>query len=262
MQIINPNEIGVKISTLISEANEKFYAVTPFLDLSKWKKILINLENAIKRGVEVKFYFREIKDKDFQVLHKLGIELNQINGLHTKLYINESEAIVSSMNLYEYSDLYSIDLALHFKESNDYNKIYNYFIKYIFSKKDNKNYVSQTKKDKLTSLHKFLESRFSGSKINKASNYIYTKDLVPIFHLFITTTEIGIKFPTKNPEEKTVIEMTSKITEIYKGKIIEKPYNTGTDGRSGNNYHLWEINLPENDFLAFSNTICELQKLK
>ena len=106
MQVVNPNKIGAKISTLISESNEKFYAITPYLDLSKWSKILVNLENAIKRGVEVKFYFREIKEKDFQVLSSLRVELNQISGLHTKLYINESETIVSSMNLYEYSDLH------------------------------------------------------------------------------------------------------------------------------------------------------------
>jgi hypothetical protein len=262
MEVINPNEIGAKISTLISEANEKFYAITPFLDLYKWRKILISLENAIKRGVEVKFYFREIKEKDFQVLHKLGIELNQIDGLHTKLYINESETIVSSMNLYEFSDLYSIDIALHFKENNDYNKIYNYFIKYISSKVNPENYVSKTEKDKLVSLHNFLESRFSEYKINKGADYIFTKNLVPIFHLFIRPTEIGIKYPTKNPEEKRILELTAKIEKVYKGKITERPYNTGIDGHSGNNYYLWEINLPENDFLAFSNIICELQKLE
>ncbi|WP_417873746.1 hypothetical protein [Xanthomarina gelatinilytica] len=261
MEVINPNEIGAKISTLISEANEKFYAITPFLDLSKWKKILINLENAIKRDVEVKFYFREIKEKDFQILYKLGIELNQINGLHTKLYINESETIVSSMNLYEFSDLYSIDIALHFKENKDYNKIYSYFIKYILSK-NNKSYVSKNEKDKLTSLHSFLENRFSTYKINKGSDYIYTKNLVPIFHLFIEPTKIGIKYPEKNPNEEILIELRKKIKRVYKEKTFERSYSTGIDRVSGNTYYLWEINLLENDFLTFSNIICDLQKIE
>mgnify|MGYP000542252909 CR=1 FL=1 len=57
MKIINPNEIGSKISTLISESNQTFCAVTPYLDLSKWKKILINLENAVKRNIKITFYF-------------------------------------------------------------------------------------------------------------------------------------------------------------------------------------------------------------
>jgi hypothetical protein len=262
MEIINPNEIGAKISTLISEANEKFYAVTPYLDLSKWRKILISLENAVKRGVEVKFYFREIKEKDFQVLHKLGIELNQINGLHTKLYINESETIVSSMNLYEFSDLFSIDIAIHFKENKDYNKIYNYFIKYILSKKNTENYVSKTEKEKLVSLHDFLENRFSKYRINKGADYLYTKNLVPIFHLFITPTEIGVKYPIKNPDEQIVLELSKKIRKVFKGKTSERSYNTGMDGDSGNTYYLWEIKITENNFLDFSNIICDLQKIE
>ncbi|WP_452220322.1 hypothetical protein [Lacinutrix salivirga] len=262
MEVINPNEIGAKISTLITEADEKFYAVTPYLDLSKWRKILISLENAIKRGVEVKFYFREIKEKDFQVLQNLGIELNQINGLHTKLYINESETIVSSMNLYEFSDLYSIDIALHFKENKDYNKIYNYFIKYILSKKNTKNYVSQNEKDNLDSLHAFLGNRFSKYRINNGGNYLFTSNLVPIFHLFITTSEIKLKYPRRNPEKHKVVELTTKIKQVYKGKITEIPPKIDLDRNTRYDYYLWEINLPICDFITFSNIICDLQKIE
>jgi len=258
MEIINPNEIGAKISTLISEADEKFYAVTPFLDLSKWKKIMISLEDAVNRGIEIKFYFREIKEKDFQVLYNLGIELNQIDGLHTKLYINESETIVSSMNLYEFSDLYSIDIALHFKEDKDYNKIYNYFVKYISSKNKSKSYVSKNQKEKLVLLHSFLESRFSKYRINKAADYIYTKDLIPIFHLFIEPTRIGIKYPVKNPDKQLVYELDEKIKNIYKGEIKARNYNTTEETK----YYLWDIFLPENDFVTFSNVICDFQKIE
>lgn len=258
MEVINPNEIGAKISTLISDANEKFYAVTPFLDLSKWRKILVSIENAVNRGVEVKFYFREIKEKDFKVLHNLGIELNKIDGLHTKLYINEKESIVSSMNLYEFSDLYSIDIALHFKEDKEYNKIYNYFEKYITSKISKGNYVSKTQKDKLVSLHSFLENRFSNHKINKASDYIFSKNIIPIFHLFIEPTRIGMKYPVKNPDEHLVLELEKKIKDVYKGEIKLRNYNTTENTK----YYLWEMFLPENDFLVFSNIICDLQKIE
>jgi hypothetical protein len=258
MEIINPNEIGVKISTLISEANVKFHAVTPFLDLSKWRKIIINLESAVDRGVEIKFYFREIKEKDFQVLYNLGVELSQIDGLHTKLYLNENETIVSSMNLYEFSDLYSIDIALHFKESHDYNKIYNYYTKYIFSKKNDKNYISLTYKEKLVTLHNFLENRFSEYRINKGATYLYTKNLIPIFHLFIEPAKIKIKYPGKNPKQKLITELEQKITNIYRGEIKAHSYNTTKETK----YYLWEISLPENDFVAFSNIICDFQKIE
>ncbi|MDF3078022.1 MAG: hypothetical protein K0S09_1911 [Sphingobacteriaceae bacterium] len=46
MEVINPNEIGVKISTLIAEANKSFIAVSAYINLSQWKKIIVNLEKA------------------------------------------------------------------------------------------------------------------------------------------------------------------------------------------------------------------------
>ena len=96
---------------------------------------------------------------------------------------------------------------------------------------------------------------------NKAADYLYSKNLVPTFHLFITPTEIIIKYPTKSPEKKRIIELTKKIKNVYKGGFVESPYDEGFNYYSQNNYCYWKINLPENDFLIFSNTICELQKL-
>lgn len=133
MELINPNEIGAKISTLIAESENKFYAVTAFINLSAWKKILINLQKAKKRGVEIKFFYREIRNEDYQILKNIGIDLYEIKGLHTKLYFNENEMIVSSMNFYEYSDLHSIDIAIKYSDAENYGKLFLYFQKYILS---------------------------------------------------------------------------------------------------------------------------------
>ena len=253
MKIINPNEIGSKISTLISESNEKFCAVTPYLDLSRWRKILINLEQAIKRGVKIIFYFREIRDKDFNVLKALDIELIQIDGLHTKLYFNDSEVIVSSMNLYEFSDLYSIDIALYFDEPEEYNKIYNYFLKYIESK-NNEKFTSDNYKDNLKTLHNQLSERYSQSRINKASDYLYSKNLVPIFHLFIDLTSIIIKYPRKDHTKSLITELENKIKSIVK-------YEIEPDGKT-NDYFYWKINIKNNNFLKSAEIITTLQKIE
>lgn len=38
MEIINPNEIGSKISTLVIESKTRFIAVSPYIELKSWKK--------------------------------------------------------------------------------------------------------------------------------------------------------------------------------------------------------------------------------
>ncbi|MEE9406607.1 MAG: phospholipase D-like domain-containing protein [Polaribacter sp.] len=151
MDIINPNEIGVKISTLISESKEKFYAVTPYINIFYWKKIVISLQKAKERGVKIKFFYREIKDKDLSFLNELGVELYKIEGLHTKLYINEKAIIVSSMNLIESSDLYSIDFALHIHQKENYSKIYEYYSNYINQNKSSVLKKKYTIKDAFSS---------------------------------------------------------------------------------------------------------------
>lgn len=131
MEIINSNEIGAKISTLIAESNEKFCAVTPFVRISEWKKIIISIERAKARNVSINFFVREINQTDYEALTKIGVEIFVIKGWHTKLYFNEKEVIISSMNLYEFSDLNSIDIAIFYKDTESYNKFYDYFLKYI-----------------------------------------------------------------------------------------------------------------------------------
>jgi len=111
MEIINPNEIGAKISTLVSESKKRFIAVSPYIGLKDWKKVLLNLERAQKRNVSIDFYYREIRDEDFHALRNIGVKLFKIPGLHTKLYFNDDEFVLTSMKIYEYSDLHSVTLA-------------------------------------------------------------------------------------------------------------------------------------------------------
>ena len=257
MKIINPNEIGSKISTLISESKKIFCAVTPYINLSKWKKILTNLERASKKGIEITFYFRQISDEDFNVLKALGVKLIQIDGLHTKLYFNESEVIVSSMNLYEFSDLYSIDIALYFDEPEEYNKIYDYFIKYIASK-NNSNHISNDYKSRLEELHFQLSNRYSECRINKTSSYLYAKSLVPIFHLFIELNGFTIKYPRKNFDKNLIIELEDKIKSIIKLPIKAKKFNFEDD----NGYYYWDVVIKNNDFIKSCEVITELKKIE
>ncbi|OBY65983.1 phospholipase D-like domain-containing protein [Polaribacter vadi] len=269
MKIINPNEIGSKISTLISESQEKIVVVSPYLGLSTWKKILINLKKAKERNVEIKFYYREIKDKDFYVLKALGVSLFQIDGLHTKLYFNESRVIVSSMNLYESSDLYSTDIAIYFDETEDYNKIYNYFIKYIDCKSSTKEVIKKKnienkvieKKDKtiLEELHDGLELKFPDSKIKKASDYLFSKNLVPVFHLFIKLDSITIKYPRKNFNKVLINELEENIIELYK---INPVLRHDFDFENEENYFYWDVKINENNLSKTSDLILGLSHLK
>lgn len=239
MEVLNPNEIGVKISTLILESDKSIYAVSPYIDLSKWKKILISLERAQQRGVSIKIFFREINDNDFSVLKNLGVELIEVDDhLHTKLYINERESIVSSMNLYEYSDIHSIDIGLHFKNENDYSKIYDYFYKYIFCKfLKSRLYVSKEYDFTLNSLHEYLTNRFPDAKISNASSYLFSKKLIHVFDVFIKLEEVSLKCTSKKFTIELIKDINEKMNCLKGYEVVSQPPKENYD------YWIWDIKI-------------------
>lgn len=255
MKIINPNEIGVKISTLISESKKDFTAVTPYLDISNWKKILINFEKARNRNVQITLFYREIKDKDYNTLSNLGVKLFKIEGLHTKLYFNESEVIISSMNLYEYSDLHSIDFAMYFNDSENYIEIQKYFEKYILSEIKN---LDNLKVEKLPDLHDFLVNKFPEKEITITKNYIYSINLNSEFHLFIDQDSVGFKFPRKNISDKKIDKFSRGFKNIFGDKIEYSPYNT----TETNLYSYWSIKVNDNLISEYEQIISKGEKIK
>jgi len=256
MKLINPNEIGVKVSTLIIESKLFFTAVSPYLDISNWKKILINIEKAINRGVNISFYYREIKAQDFKTLKGLGVNLYEITGLHTKIYFNETKVIVSSMNLYEYSDLHSIDIAIQFSDSKNYHKISEYFINYIASCSSQKEINSNSLVLNLTELQDCLINHFPNNEINLGNDYIFSSDLNKYFHLFIEKNNISFKYPEKNISKLNIKKIDKKLTNIFGNNIKYKPYNTTSETK----YSLWEVEINNYLLSSYINIIKKLNK--
>jgi hypothetical protein len=112
MQIIKPRQISGEIMTLIEEADSKMIFISPYYDITKWVK----LNNALKvlqhKKIDVEFYVRKGDNKSISEIRAINYEPICIPRLHTKLYLNESIAIVSSMNLHASSDEHSLDIAL------------------------------------------------------------------------------------------------------------------------------------------------------
>lgn len=258
MIVINPNEIGSKISTLIREANTKFIAVSPYIDISDWKKMIVNITQAIERGVTFEVFFREIKDKDYNLLSELGVKLYKIKGLHTKLYFNEKDAVVTSMNLYEYSDLHSIDMALYFSQPEDYNKIFDYFMKYIYNQKLDQIFISQTHLDYITNLEQYLKNRFSDVKITSTTTYVFSKNLVPIFHCMIYNDTIRLKLPLRNPSEEDIKTVHNKINALFDEKIPYEKYNT-SDETFYVNWYIENTGKSNLEIVSLLNTLKKLE---
>lgn len=131
MKLIKPSQISGEIMTLIEEADEKLIIVSPYCKFSDWKKFLNTINFLKRKKTTVEFYVRQGESKTYNEVKGIGFNPISIPNLHTKLYINEKYAIVSSMNLLTYSDMNSLDIAYQTESENEYNELIEYYERYL-----------------------------------------------------------------------------------------------------------------------------------
>lgn len=131
MQLIKPSQISGEIMTLIEEADEKIIIVSPYIKISKWHKLLQRLETIKKRNIEVEIFVREGEKESIAEVVQIGFEPILIPNLHSKLYLNEKQGIVSSMNLHYSSDTKSLDIAYKTENVKEYDDLKAYYKRYI-----------------------------------------------------------------------------------------------------------------------------------
>lgn len=149
MKLIKPSQISGEILTLFEEADKKVIIVSPYCKISKWYKLLAKLKSLIERNIEVEFYVREGESETIQEIEQFGIEPICIKNLHCKIYMNEKEAIVSSMNLLLSSEMNSLDIAYKTTTKEEYNELLDFYNRYIRKNEKekmnfDKNYLFET----------------------------------------------------------------------------------------------------------------------
>ena len=87
---------------IIEEAEKELVLVSPFIKADEETKELLG-EQKRSTVIDVVYGKRELSLAEKRFLEGLGIKLTFLEHLHAKCYLNESEALLTSMNLYESS---------------------------------------------------------------------------------------------------------------------------------------------------------------
>lgn len=127
MQLIKLSEISSKIMSLIDEAEQRFVAVSPYVKISKWDKMKKKLSSLAHRRIACYVYVRDGEPLALDELKAIGIVPYTVRNLHCKLYFNEKEAIVTSMNLLYSSEVNSIEIAYATTTKDEYDEIIHFF---------------------------------------------------------------------------------------------------------------------------------------
>lgn len=108
------------IENVIMDAKKKLVLVSPYLQISK--TFFERLRDASSKGVQVKIIFGkdELKPNERNSLAELkNLELFFFENLHAKCYFNESEMVITSMNMYEFSEKNNREMGVHIIKQDD-----------------------------------------------------------------------------------------------------------------------------------------------
>lgn len=108
------------IEQIIINSENFLTLVTPYLKLSK--NLIERLKDANLRGVKITLIYgkNDLQESEKSNLQKLtNLQVYFYKNLHAKCYFNEREMIITSMNLYEFSERHNREMGISLEKRKD-----------------------------------------------------------------------------------------------------------------------------------------------
>ena len=118
MNLLNTTELNYQIENLFRDNSDYLIILSPYLDINK--KLEIILKDSSSKIVLI---YRECKNIEYYQKELSNITFFQSKTLHAKAYISNKITIISSLNLYEYSQINNFELGILF-DNNDENELF------------------------------------------------------------------------------------------------------------------------------------------
>ncbi|MGB2813663.1 MAG: phospholipase D-like domain-containing protein [Dehalococcoidales bacterium] len=113
---------------VINNANEKLILISPYLKINDRIKSSLVDKDKFKIDIRLIYGKSELQPAEHNWLKSLQyVHTSFCKNLHAKCYLNEKEAIVTSMNLYDFSQVNNYEMGIYVEKDKDtdlYNDIY------------------------------------------------------------------------------------------------------------------------------------------
>ncbi len=119
-ELLTTSEINARIEHIINDAKERVVLVSPYLKLGPRLQTLIEDKDRMKVEMVVIYGKNELSPTEIEWLSKLSrVRTSFCQNLHAKCYYNEFQGLVTSMNLYDYSQINNEELGVAFNKDDD-----------------------------------------------------------------------------------------------------------------------------------------------
>jgi phosphatidylserine/phosphatidylglycerophosphate/cardiolipin synthase-like enzyme len=119
-EFLTTSGVSFRLEELIKNAEENLFLITPFLQINERIKGLLEDRNRRNTRIEIIFGKTDLKPSESEWIEGLAnIRIFYLQNLHSKCYLSERAAIVTSMNLYEFSQVNNHEMGIYVTREKD-----------------------------------------------------------------------------------------------------------------------------------------------
>jgi len=112
-KFLNTSATNYYLEELIKASNERLILISPFLQPNDRVKELLEDKNRLKIDIRVIYGKNELQPEEITWLRELDyVRTSFCKNLHAKCYLSEKACIITSMNLYEFSQINNNEMGI------------------------------------------------------------------------------------------------------------------------------------------------------
>ena len=212
-KFLNSSGTTYHLEELIKNASDRLIIISPYLKLNERIKELLEDRNRLKIDIRIVYGKNDLHPEEINWLKNLTfIRTSFCKNLHAKCYLNENECIITSLNLYEFSQVNNNEMGV-----------------LIYRNEDAKLYAD-TYEEAQRIIRISDEVRMSLEKVNETDSRVDNKPIsTSISATTTTTTEVATPNYSKLTTAKLAKELGFKTQELN-DKLLAVGYLEAQEG--------------------------------
>lgn len=113
VEFLTTKDVASRVELLVRKAEKRIILISPFIRC--WDSLFNRLIEAAKKDVEVIIVFgkQKMSISEYSRLQTIAnVKLYYFENLHAKCYFNEKEMVLTSMNLYDFSEQNNFEMGV------------------------------------------------------------------------------------------------------------------------------------------------------
>lgn len=119
-KFLNTSATNYYLEELIKQTRERLIIISPFLKFNDRIKELLADKDRMKIDVRIVYGKSELAPQEINWLRSLEfVRTSFCQNLHAKCYVNETAAIITSMNLYDFSQVNNNEMGVYIQREHE-----------------------------------------------------------------------------------------------------------------------------------------------